>query len=85
VKREPTLPVHKFAKHTQAEVANNSGTSPSLSLTHSLPTLKIAKTKNRTIALLFMSHCVVAYVDYMRRRHSHLYIGVEWSVVGNIP
>ena len=52
---------------------------------YSLPTLKIAKTKNRSVALLFLSHCVVSCVDDMRRRHSHLYIGVEWSVLGNIP
>ena len=50
---------------TQVEVSDNSSTSPSLSLPHSLPILNLAKTKNRSIALLFLSHGVVSCVVFL--------------------
>jgi hypothetical protein len=55
VKREPTFPAFL---PLQMEIADSSDTSPSLSLSHSLPTINLAKTKNRSVAFLFLSHGV---------------------------
>ena len=67
MKREPTFPTFlpldvQRGPGAQVEVSDNSGTSPSLSLPHSLPALNLAKTKNRSVALLFLSHGVVSCV-----------------------
>jgi hypothetical protein len=66
VKREPTfltfLPLGvQRGPGTQVGVSDDSGTSPSLSLPHSLPILNLAKTKN-SVALLFLSHGVISCV-----------------------
>ena len=86
MKREPTfsafLPLGvQRGPGTQVELSDNSGTSSSLYLPHSLPTLNLAKTKNRSVALLFLSHGVVSCVVCWMMRpppsiYSHEMVGL---------